>query len=186
MPYHGPRIYPRIYPSFAATLTRKGSFEPHSSTAVARSTSTQFTHAYTRSPQHYCAEVRSRLDKQSAVTVQQSAATAHPYPQLLRTLTRSHCAHSPQYLIGEDWWMQSSLILCIATSEMYINPGCRAIVIHLTIIPHHLHCASTATETLVELQLLTARRALLRPISAQAHSACSHKRPSLLTVPLQL
>ena len=117
--------------------------------------------------------------QQSAVTVQQSAATAHPYPQLLRTLTRSHCAHSPQYLIGEDWWMQSSLILCIATSEMYINPGCRAIVIHLTITPHHLHCASTATETLVELQLLTARRALLRPISAQAHSACSHKRPSL-------
>jgi hypothetical protein len=87
----------------------------------------------------YCAEVRSRLCSSPQLLCSS--------PQLLCTPTRSHCAHSPQYLIGEDWWMQSSLILCIATSEMYINPGCRAIVIHLTFIPHHLHCASTATET---------------------------------------
>ena len=152
MPYHGPRIYPHIYPSFAATLTRKGSFEPHGSTAVARSTSTQFTHAYTRSPQHYCAEVRSRLYKQSAVTVPAvrspqsavrsycaplSAATAHPDPQSL--CTQSAVSYR-RGLVDAEQFDPS-----IATSEMYINPGCRAIVIHLTITPHHLHCASTAT-----------------------------------------
>jgi hypothetical protein len=129
-------IPPHI-PQFCSYTHSKGLVR----TARIRRSHPQHFYAFTTRIYPLSAALRRRSPQS---TVQQSAATAHPYQQLLRTLTRSHCPHSPHYLIGEDWWMQSSLFLCIATSEMYINPGCRAIVIHLTFTPHHLHCASNS------------------------------------------